>query len=153
MPRQVRIARLLLTVVAFAHVVAIVALVALQGLLADQISSGQPGLSPEDLSKLVLVELMRTVSFHVLLVIVCGIYAVKIRSGSRRVFRIVLASQVLSVIFGVLTWLISPDVVRFMTPPFVLAALVILMLLLGSASTRAFFKAREPIDDASTSSR
>lgn len=153
MPRQIRVVRVLLAVVAVAHGAAIVALVLLKDVLADQISAAQPAVSSSDVLTLVLVELVRTVSFHALLVVVCGIYAAKISSGSRRVFRIVVASQVLSVIFGIVTWVISPDVVRFMTPPFVVAALAILLLLLGSTPARSFFSARKPADVQVTPSR
>ncbi|AJT41461.1 hypothetical protein [Psychromicrobium lacuslunae] len=146
MPGPVRVARVLLAGVAIAHAVAIALLLLLQGLLISQISTMQPGLTAEDLSKLVAVELVRTGSFHALLVVVCGIYAVKIGSRSKRVFRIIVASQVLSVIFGITTWFISPDVVRFITVPFILAALVILLLLVGSRAGREFFKTRYQTD-------
>ncbi|MDQ0646502.1 hypothetical protein QFZ53_000698 [Microbacterium natoriense] len=153
MPVQIRVARVLLALIAVAHGAAIVALVLLQGVLAEQISGARPALSSSDVSKLVLLELVRTVSFHALLVVVCGIYAAKIGSGNRRVFRIVVASQVLSVVFGIVTWFTSPDVVRFVTPAFVVTALAVLLLLLGSASARAFFSARSHADVQATPSR
>lgn len=142
MPLQIRVARVLLALIAVAHGAAIIALVLLQGVLTEQISGAQPALSSSDVSKLVLLELVRTVSFHALLVAVCGVYAAKISSGSRRVFRIVVASQVLSVVFGIVTWFTSPGGVGFVTPPFVVAAFAVLLLLSGSTSARAFFSAR-----------
>ncbi|OYC97902.1 hypothetical protein [Microbacterium sp. Yaish 1] len=153
MPLQVRVARVLLAVIAAAHGVAIVVVVLLQGVLAEQIGGTQQALSSSDVSKLVLLELVRTVSFHALLVVVCGIYAAKISSGSRRVFRIVVASQALSVVFGIVTWFTSPDVVRFVTPAFVVSAFAVLLLLLGSASARAFFSARSHAGVQATPSR
>lgn len=143
MPRYIRIVRALLASVAVAHGAAIVVLVSLQGVLATEVSSAAPALNASDTAKLVLLELVRTVSFHAVLVVVCGVYAAKISSGSRRVFRIVVASQVLSIVFGIVTWFVSPEVLRFMTAPFMLVASVILVLLVGPGSARAFFSLRK----------
>ncbi|WP_353114364.1 hypothetical protein [Microbacterium sp.] len=134
--------QVLLIVVAVAHAVSIPALILLRRTLESQLAVANPGLPPADVAKLVLLEIVRTASFHGLLAVVCGVYAAKLPSGSRRVFRIVVASQMLSIVFGALTWFISPETVRWISPPFVLAAVVILVLLQGSATTRAFFTVR-----------
>ncbi len=138
-PRAVLVARNVLIAVAIAHIVAIIVLVCGQGEIADAIRAANPTLVSSDIDKLVMVELLRSGSFHALLIVVCGVYAAKIASGSRRVYRIVVASQVLSVIVGAVTLCTGSGLTWWVAVPFPPAALLILALLMASAESRRFF--------------
>lgn len=138
-PRAVLVARSVVVAVAVAHIVAIIVLACGQGEIADVIRAANPALVSSDIDKLVMVELLRSGSFHALLIVVCGVYAAKITSGSRRVYRIVVASQVLSVVVGAVTLCTGSGLTWWVAVPFPPAALLILALLIGSAESRRFF--------------
>lgn len=129
LPTGIRWARILLAVVSAAHVLAIGVVLASKSTLREQIASANPQYTPSELTQSVVLELVRTCSFHVLLVFVCAYYALRLPVGRPRVVRIVVLSQVLSLIFGAVTVATAPAVLVPVLPPFMLAAAVILVLL------------------------
>lgn len=137
-PTSARVARWLLALVALGHLAAIVALLSVRDALGEEILAGQASLNADQLMQLTNLELIRTGSFHLLLALVCGIYAVKLQAGRKRVARVVIGSQILSIIFGIVSWFISPAVLHWLTLPFIGIAFLILALLAGPPSSRTF---------------
>lgn len=128
-PVGIRWARILLTVVSVGHLVAIVVVLALKSTVREEIASENPQYTPSELTQTVVLELVRTCSFHALLVFVCAFYALRLPLGKPRVVRIIVLSQVLSLIFGAFTVATAPAALIPVLPPFMLAAAGILVLL------------------------
>lgn len=129
LPAGIRWARILLAVVSVGHLIAIVVVLALKNTVREEIASADPQYTPSELTQTVVLELVRTCSFHALLVFVCAFYALRLPVGKPRVVRIIVLSQVLSLVFGAFTVATAPNVLVPVLPPFMLAAAAILVLL------------------------
>lgn len=110
LPVGIRWARILLAVVSVGHAVAILVVLALKSTVREEIASANPQYTPSELTQNVVLELVRTCSFHALLVFVCAFYALRLPVGRPRVVRIIVLSQVLSLIFGAFTVATAPAV-------------------------------------------
>ncbi|ADG80070.1 putative protein OS=Tsukamurella paurometabola (strain ATCC 8368 / DSM / CCUG 35730 /CIP 100753 / JCM 10117 / KCTC 9821 / NBRC 16120 / NCIMB 702349/ NCTC 13040) OX=521096 GN=Tpau_3491 PE=4 SV=1 [Tsukamurella paurometabola] len=149
MPRALRWARWLLIAVSIGHAAAIVAVIALRESIRADIVLAHPEYTATEASRMVLLELIRTGSFHLLLVVVCAIYAIKLPAGRPRVVRIIIISQVLSLIFGGFTIATAPSALIPVQVPFVIAAVVILILF-ARPESRAYLAERRAVERASS---
>ncbi|TDD62495.1 hypothetical protein E1263_03390 [Kribbella antibiotica] len=138
-PRPVQWARGLLGLVALSHLIVPIVMWAARADLRTTIAEGSPELGPVELGKAVDVAVGSAVVFHVLLLALALWLIVKLPTGLPWVRRLATVSQVLSVVFGFVSWSSSP-MFHAVIPVVGLVEVALVVLLWAPRASRAFFR-------------
>lgn len=141
-PRSVQLARALLVVVAISHLVIPVVMIVDRSALGDQITRQHPEFSAGIVTKAVDIALTSAVVFHGLVLILCIFLIWKLTSARSWIRRLTTLSQLLAVVFSVVSWSSST-----MFHPVVLvldAIQLVVVILLWTRPSQAFFAKPDP---------
>jgi hypothetical protein len=139
-PKPVRAAQALLALVALAHLVIPVVLTAHRDVLRDAIAAGHPAFDPAEVARAADLAVVSGAVFHGLFLVLCLLLVVKLASGRPWTRRLATVSQLLSVVFGAVSWSSSP-MFHAVVPVVALAQLAVVVLLWAPAPARTFFTA------------
>ncbi|MEA5365200.1 hypothetical protein VA596_37110 [Amycolatopsis sp., V23-08] len=103
-PAPVQWARGLLALVALSHLVVPIVMFAAQSTLRDEIAAQHPDFGPGEVTKSADVAVTSGAAFHGLLLVLCLLLAVKLAGGRPWTRRLTTVSQLLSVVFSVVSW-------------------------------------------------
>lgn len=144
-PAPVQSARVLLAVVAASHVVVPVVMWARRGTLREEIASKQPGFGPVELARSADIALVSAAVFHGLLLVLCALLVWKLATARPWTRRLTTISQLLAVVFSVVSWSSSP-MFHAVIPIIGAVQIVVVALLWAPRSARAFFRPIKPPD-------
>ncbi|MEQ0557592.1 hypothetical protein ABJI51_00820 [Amycolatopsis sp. NEAU-NG30] len=139
-PKPVRAAQVLLALVALAHLVIPVVMTARRDTLRDAIAAGHPDFAAAEVARAADLAVVSGAVFHGLLLVLCLLLVVKLAGGRPWTRRLATVSQLLSVVFGAVSWSSSP-MFRAVVPVVALAQLAVVILLWAPATARTFFTA------------
>lgn len=139
-PAPVQLARELLVLVAVSHLVVPVVMWTDQGTLRSQIERSHSGFSATETATTVHSALIAAGVFHGILLLVCLLLAWKLPAARPWTRRLTTITQLLSVLFSVVSWSSSP-MFHQVIPVIDVAEVVIAALLWGPRTARAFFAA------------
>jgi len=139
----VQCARGLLGVVALSHLVVPIVMWVNRDDLRMTIAGRSPEFGAAELDKAVAVALWSATGFHALLLALAVWLIVKLATGRPWVRRVTTVSQLLSVLFSLVSWSSSP-MFHVVIPIVGLAEVVLVALLWVPRESRAFFLRREP---------
>lgn len=138
LPAPVRLARGLLVVVALTHLVVPVVMWLNETALADQIAAARPDLGPAEIATSAHIALAAAGVFHGVLLVLCLVPAAKLATARPWTRRLKTISQLLSVLFSVVSWSSSP-MFHAVIPVIGVIQVVTVALLWAPASARGFF--------------
>src|SRR5205085_11231808 len=107
-PAPVQSARALLAVVAVSHLVVPVVLAANASALRDQIASRHPDFAAAEVAQSAAIAVVSGAVFHGVLLLLCALPVWKLATGRPWTRRLTTVSQLLSVVFSVVSWSSSP---------------------------------------------
>jgi hypothetical protein len=139
-PKTVQAARVLLVLIALAHLVIPAVMGARQDSLRDQIAASHPEFGAAEVARSAHLAVVSGAVFHGLLLVLCVLLAVKLATGRPWTRRLATVSQLLSVVFGVVSWSSSP-MFHAVVPAVATAQLAVVVLLWAPATARHFFTA------------
>jgi hypothetical protein len=142
-PRAVQAARGLLGLVALSHLIVPIVMWANRDDLRTTIADRSPEFGAAELDKAVAAAVGAAVVFHVLLLVLSLWLIVKLPAGRSWVRRLTTVSQLLSVVFSLVSWS-SSSMFHVVIPIVGLAELVLVVLLWVPSESKAFFRRREP---------
>ncbi|QKV73932.1 hypothetical protein [Amycolatopsis sp. Hca4] len=140
-PGAVQSARVLLAAIAISHLVTAVVLGIDRSALRDQIASQHPELAATEVARSATVAVTAGAVFHGILLAVCLLTAWKLATARSWTRRLATVSQVLSVVFSVVSWSSSP-MFHAVIPAVGAAQLLVVALLWTPSSAREFFAKR-----------
>ncbi|MGW2866012.1 hypothetical protein [Streptomyces sp. NPDC001205] len=140
-PAPVQAARALLTAVAISHVVVPLFMSFDQSALRHQIATQHPDFGAAEVARSAKIAVTSGAVFHGILLLLCALLAWKLATARTWTRRLATVSQLLSVVFSVVSWTSSP---MFHTAiPVICAAQILSVALLWFPSTaREFFAQR-----------
>jgi hypothetical protein len=139
-PQAVQAARALLGLIALTHLVIAAVMSARQDSLRAQIAAGHPEFDAAEVARSAHVAVVSGAVFHGLLLVLCVFLGVKLAGGRPWTRRLATVSQLLSVVFGVVSWSSSP-MFHAVVPVVAVAQLAVVALLWAPVATRSFFTA------------
>jgi hypothetical protein len=128
----------LLAVVAASHVMVPVVMWGRRSTLRDQIASRQPGFGPAEVAQSADIALVSAAVFHGLLLVLCALLVWKLATARPWTRRLTTVSQLLSVVFSVVSWSSSP-MFHAVIPVIGAMQILVVALLWAPRSARAFF--------------
>ncbi|MER6515016.1 hypothetical protein ABT158_49995 [Nonomuraea sp. NPDC001636] len=140
-PTSVQAARVLLTAVAISHVVVPVLMSVNQSALRNQIATQHPDFGAGEVARSAVIAVTSGAVFHGIYLALCALLVWKLATARPWTRRLATVSQLLSVVFSVVSWSSSP---MFHTViPVICAAQILTVALLWFPSTaREFFAQR-----------
>ncbi|MFC9691992.1 hypothetical protein ACFTSF_25805 [Kribbella sp. NPDC056951] len=127
-----RPARLLLLVIALAHLVIPVVMFARSSTLRAEVAAQHPDFTPSELDASVRVALTSASVFHLVLAVLCVVLAWKLER--RWASRLTVVSQALSIVFSVVSWSTS-GMFHAVIPVVIALQLAVIALVLRSRRT------------------
>ncbi|MGI5232825.1 hypothetical protein [Actinoallomurus sp. CA-142502] len=140
-PAPVQLARALLVLVAVSHLVTPMVMRAGQSALRDQIASQHPDFGAAEVRRSADIAVTSGAAFHGLLLVLCVVLAWKLATARPWTRRLATASQLLSVVFSVVSWSSSP-MFHAVIPIIGAAQILIVALLWAPRPAREFFAKR-----------
>lgn len=138
-PAPVRTAQVLLALVGLSHLVVPVVMWAAKDTLRTQIAVQHPELDATQLARSADVAVTSGAIFHGVLLILCALLVWKLPTGRPWTRRLTTVSQLLSVVFSVVSWSSSP-MFHAVIPIVGAAQVAIVMLLWVPQGAREFFR-------------
>jgi len=142
-PAPVRTAQVLLALVALSHLVVPVVMWAGKDTLREQIAVQHPDFDPTELARSADLAVTSGAAFHGVLLILCALLVWKLPTGRPWTRRLTTVSQLLSVVFGAVSWSSSP-MFHAVVPIVGAAQILVVVLLWAPSQAREFFQ-RQPI--------
>lgn len=108
LPAPVRLARILLALIAISHLVVPVVMWAGQSSLRDQIASQHREFSAAEVIRSADVALAAAAGFHAVLMVLCAVLAWQLGTARPWTRRLTTVSQLLAIVFSVFSWSSAP---------------------------------------------
>ena len=137
-PAPVQLARALLAAVAISHLVVPVVMWARQGTLRDQIEFQHPDFGLAEVARSADVAVASAAVFHGVLLVLCALLAWKLATARPWTRLLATVSQLLSVVFSVVSWATSP-MFHAVIPIIGSTQILIVAMLWAPRRTRDFF--------------
>lgn len=137
-PKPVQAARALLAVVGLGHLVIAIVMAAREDALRDGITAQHPDFSAAEVARSADIAVVSGAVFHGLLLLLCALLVVKLDSGRLWPHRLAIVSQLLSVVFGFVSWSSSP-MFHAVIPVVAAAQLAVVVLVWAPRPARDFF--------------
>lgn len=140
-PALVQSARVLLAAVALSHLVVPVVIGINQSALRDQIAAQRPDFSADEVARSATIAVASGAVFHGVLLMLCALLVWKLATARPWTRRLTTVSQLLSVVFSVVSWSSSP-MFHAVIPIIGTAQILIVALLWTPRTVREFFAKR-----------
>jgi hypothetical protein len=140
-PAPVQSARVLLAAVAISHLVIPVVMAVNQSALRDQIAAQHPDFAAAEVARSADIAVASGAVFHSVLLALCALLAWKLATARPWTRRLTTVSQLLSVVFSVVSWSTSP-MFHAVIPIIGAAQILIVALLWTPRTVREFFAKR-----------
>ncbi|MET7283287.1 hypothetical protein ABZS29_33980 [Kribbella sp. NPDC005582] len=127
-------ARVLLLVIALAHLVIPAVMLARSDTLRGEVAAQHPDFGSSELDASVQVALTSATVFHLLLAVLCVFLAWKLDGTRRWAVRLTVVSQALSIVFSLVSWSTSA-MFHAVIPVVVLLQLAVIVLVLRARRT------------------
>lgn len=127
-------ARILLLVIALAHLVIPGVMFARSGTLRAEVAAQHPEFGASELDASVRVALTSATVFHLLLAVLCVVLAWKLDGIRRWASRLTVVSQALSIVFSIVSWSTS-GMFHAVIPVVVVLQLAVIVLVLRGRRT------------------
>jgi hypothetical protein len=137
-PMPVQSARVLLAAVAISHLVVAVVMSINQSTLRDQIATQHPDFDAAEVARSTDIAVTSGAVFHGILLVLCALLVWKLATARPWTRRLTTVSQLLSVVFSVVSWSSSP-MFHAVIPVIGAAQVVIVVLLWIPRTAREFF--------------
>lgn len=140
-PKPVQAARALLALVGLGHLVIAIVMAAREDALRDGIAAQHPDFGAAEVARSADIAVVSGAVFHGLLLVLCALLVVKLASGRPWTRRLAIVSQLLSVVFGFVSWSSSP-MFHAVIPVVAAAQLAVVALVWVPRPSRDFFARR-----------
>ncbi|SFW87043.1 hypothetical protein [Amycolatopsis australiensis] len=140
-PTPVQAAQALLTAIAISHLVVPLVMGLNQNTLRAQIATQHPDFDAAEVARSATIAVTSGATFHGILLALCALLAWKLATARPWTRRLATASQLLSVVFSVVSWSSSP-MFHAVIPTISAAQILIVALLWFPPTAREFFTKR-----------